>query len=1077
MEKSLRINLGSNYQLIVETDKEHINKSPFKNVYFKAFELVDEIVSNGELYTSSKENQQFDIPYTYNNIIAFTGDRGVGKTSAMVTFSNMLKNQIGPNSDKSKFEEKSAFKNKSYYLTKVVDPSLFNDNSNIMEVVISHLFSNLVNELKSKDCNVNDRDKSSVISAFETVFKDVRTSIKSKSEIYRDDAVEALISLSSASNLQKNMQELIKKFLEFVKKDFLVIQIDDIDLHTKQAHEMAEMLRKYLTQPNVIVLMALNPEQLEEVVYQQFLNDYKGILDTLKSDNFEIERKISEIRGITTRYMEKFLPIDRRVQLPTLKELAIDSSVVLYTKNNANGNYVVYCYRENMDELIMELIYMKTGLITYESERQTYLFMPKNLREFIYLIEKLCSMKTVKLTSFVQALRIRKYFDLGVTDVTYNEIVNDDGVSKYIRSIVSSNEEIKKEAASKKTMMDELNTIIDTTRKTALPLNGMLKLRIEKEEKWIKDIDSIFDRCTKKSSIAEELKWLTKSKIQMVYTVETDESGKLHSPTYNNFREQIVKVDDNNITTDAIKVSQLISIKQIFMNWCKDNLSISDYQAIVTIFGIALEIKNKYVLSHLSQKINNEIKGLIGDEELDAPSSEEQLIEYHEFQKLVHNEEYQRIISKANLPENISYGDINYLLMIYQVLSPSTQAINFVYAVRMCYNILILENDYEKENKEHSYNTMLFGGSLYNPIAQKMVKNSSIVGLKGGKLKLYDYKKNRNIALVQSDTLKRHSPFLLMQIRDFNPVPKTRIEEKNGPGSKKSLEFISKYFERYRLMDELYYELSDIKNKRVVIFDVLSFLFNLFRVREFEKYDVFTTDLVYDYNQLVNVHLLNTLFKQIKTLLVDDISGVELVYYKNYLSKLKDLIAMDYEWIEFNEFRDLNYLKNISDLDDIKDTQTFLKLTYETGDSEPQATTSKAKHKPTTKKVDYKSELKDVKVLIIKEKVEQYEEISKLRELINEEVFELPILNLIGKIYNKKWKDSFREKGEQIHAQIPKLINSCDQEKILSLNTLLDKSRKIYVSKIKALSGDNKKEAEKLLVNAIAELLGLYKNE
>lgn len=48
-----------------------------------------------------------------------------------------------------------------------------------------------------------------------------------------------------------------------LKDSILLLRIDDIDLNAKEGNIMAEHIRKYFIQSNILVLMALKLDQLE----------------------------------------------------------------------------------------------------------------------------------------------------------------------------------------------------------------------------------------------------------------------------------------------------------------------------------------------------------------------------------------------------------------------------------------------------------------------------------------------------------------------------------------------------------------------------------------------------------------------------------------------------------------------------------------------------------------------------------------------------------------------------------------------------------------------------------------------
>ncbi|MGV4438887.1 hypothetical protein ACQ1PL_05225 [Ornithobacterium rhinotracheale] len=80
---TLFINLNEDFKIKIEKGI-HFKKSIFKDIYKEALKNVAEIVEQ------AKDNEEHD---DYNNIIAFTGERGKGKSSSMISFRNALVNE------------------------------------------------------------------------------------------------------------------------------------------------------------------------------------------------------------------------------------------------------------------------------------------------------------------------------------------------------------------------------------------------------------------------------------------------------------------------------------------------------------------------------------------------------------------------------------------------------------------------------------------------------------------------------------------------------------------------------------------------------------------------------------------------------------------------------------------------------------------------------------------------------------------------------------------------------------------------------------------------------------------------
>ncbi|MDQ0595165.1 signal recognition particle GTPase [Chryseobacterium ginsenosidimutans] len=81
----LEINLNDEYKIKIEEGKQ-FEDSIFSEVYKEALKNVIEIVRH---YDSHKDSKYDD----FNNIIAFTGERGKGKSSSMISFRDALVNK------------------------------------------------------------------------------------------------------------------------------------------------------------------------------------------------------------------------------------------------------------------------------------------------------------------------------------------------------------------------------------------------------------------------------------------------------------------------------------------------------------------------------------------------------------------------------------------------------------------------------------------------------------------------------------------------------------------------------------------------------------------------------------------------------------------------------------------------------------------------------------------------------------------------------------------------------------------------------------------------------------------------
>ncbi|WP_299122066.1 hypothetical protein [uncultured Tenacibaculum sp.] len=311
----LGINIGEEYKIKIEKENE-FNNSIFKEVYTQAAKNVEEIILQANTVYNTKSISNDD----YNNVIAFTGERGTGKSSSMISFADALKNKNSkdtfwnatPNLEKAKIKSLD-----------IIDPSLFRNEDKLFEIIISKMFSKFQKKLKKENTIKNDR-KRDLIKQFQKVFNNLKVVHNGKSDVYEKEAIEALSDLAFGTNLKDNFKKLVDEYLlclygidnSMGKKGFLLIPIDDFDLNISGTYEMLEDIRQFLIQSNVLILIACKIEQLQDSINNEILKEYETLFK-YKKDNNDLE--LSEIiSNKSNKYLTKLFPIERRLKTPDL---------------------------------------------------------------------------------------------------------------------------------------------------------------------------------------------------------------------------------------------------------------------------------------------------------------------------------------------------------------------------------------------------------------------------------------------------------------------------------------------------------------------------------------------------------------------------------------------------------------------------------------------------------------------------------------------------------------------------------------------------------------------------------------
>lgn len=387
------IDLNSEYKIKIEKGND-FSSSIFKEVYETAKSNVKEIILN------AKQNDKHD---TYNNIIAFTGERGKGKSSTMISF---LESLIHHNQNEHQdFFRDEKWDSINFESVDVIDPSLFRGKETLFEIVIAKMFGKFRQKVE-KDSNdtINDENRRELIKHFQNVFENLKY-VNNREDLYKQDALDALIKLSTSSNLKESFEKLVSNYLNVLGRNdhsnFLVIAIDDFDLKIDGIYEMLEDLRQFLISKKIIILVSYKHEQLIEK-----LNDKYSLKYTSRYPNdFESHMESMDIASIKSiKYLEKLIPINRRIVLSNIDELLTNKFHLFY-----NGNLLFRSDESNylkFENSLRAIIFEKLGIyLPNRKSRINYVF-PQTLRELIEFLSFLKSNSSLQsLKSFSNYLK------------------------------------------------------------------------------------------------------------------------------------------------------------------------------------------------------------------------------------------------------------------------------------------------------------------------------------------------------------------------------------------------------------------------------------------------------------------------------------------------------------------------------------------------------------------------------------------------------------------------------------------------------------------------------------------------
>lgn len=372
---TLEINLNEEYKIKIENGND-FNNSIFKEVYESALKNVIEIVKQSD---KNQDNNYDD----FNNIIAFTGERGKGKSSSMISFRDAL---INKKDDKNrKFFENFDYyyiSDKSFASIDIIDPSFFRGEESLFEIILAKMFQKFQDEIQFKDSKITQDEKRALIQHFQNVFENLQIINSDRKDLYKKESIEALSKLATSSNLRDSFKKLISYYLRIFEnnKNYLVIAIDDFDLNFSNTFLMLEDLRRFFIQTKIIILISSNKDQLFSSIYNTFNNEIK------KEINSE------SIKNRTSKYIEKLIPISRTIELPSFTirtEKKIIDIVEIKKNDDIVGKYPLNINDgiNNFYDFLIFYLSSKLDMFIANYEFRQNLVIPKTLREIKEIIQ------------------------------------------------------------------------------------------------------------------------------------------------------------------------------------------------------------------------------------------------------------------------------------------------------------------------------------------------------------------------------------------------------------------------------------------------------------------------------------------------------------------------------------------------------------------------------------------------------------------------------------------------------------------------------------------------------------------
>lgn len=249
----------------------------------------------------------------YNDTISILGSRGSGKTTFLLSLLANYKD------------------NKAIEVLGIIDPTLIEEKGHVFLTIISLIEESVSKKLNLNDCSPNDtnycqmkewkdrlRKLADGLPSMDGVGLGLNDTNWQDAEFIMD---RGLKSVKAATKLEENFNDLVRCALKTLEKKVFIITLDDIDVDFRKGWPVLETIRKYLTSPQIIVLLSGDLKLYSKAIRkQQWKNFGKALLinegEKLRK-NYEYNDLVTEMES---QYMQKVIKPQNRIHLTTLFE-------------------------------------------------------------------------------------------------------------------------------------------------------------------------------------------------------------------------------------------------------------------------------------------------------------------------------------------------------------------------------------------------------------------------------------------------------------------------------------------------------------------------------------------------------------------------------------------------------------------------------------------------------------------------------------------------------------------------------------------------------------------------------------
>lgn len=276
--------------------------------YHQILKTISDLMDKGQDYSEEKRFKRV------HNIITLSGSRGTGKTTLLQAINKAMVTN-------SKFLDAKPLE--------IIDPTLIEEKG--------HIFLNIITMIRQEvyDYRRKRTYDSVKVEKWENTLKDLAGGLPLLDGIqgglnpadWNDPQYimfSGLNAVKSAIGLEKNFHKFIRLSLELLDKKFFVLFFDDADNDFAKGWPVLETLRKYLTSPQLIILISGDLDLFSYLVRKkQWENFGKALLkNEFDQDDGHVSKNVHTypqiVEELESQYLVKLMSPQYRITLDSI---------------------------------------------------------------------------------------------------------------------------------------------------------------------------------------------------------------------------------------------------------------------------------------------------------------------------------------------------------------------------------------------------------------------------------------------------------------------------------------------------------------------------------------------------------------------------------------------------------------------------------------------------------------------------------------------------------------------------------------------------------------------------------------